>query len=82
LAVVALPTQLMLPLLIYIMLGFQFCGLSVSTHVESVFMAFTLFIYVPGTVMFLPAFHIILLSAMSHCLNKVMSATQLAVICC
>jgi len=45
-------------------------------------MAHTLFMYVPGTVMLLPIFHVILLSALSHCLNEVMSATQLAVICC
>jgi fumarate reductase subunit C len=34
-------------------------------------MAFTLFMYVPGTVMFLSIFHIILLSAVCHCLNEV-----------
>ena len=56
---------------------FQLCGLSVSTHVESVFTAFTLFMYVPGTVMFLPIFHIILLSAVSQCLNEVMSIQKM-----
>jgi len=40
-------------------------------------MAFTLFthMYVPGSVMFLPIFHI-LLSAVSQCLNEVTSAAQ------